>query len=135
MLDGGLRPLVLAAAPDLLALDGVATEVAGLFLACVGDNPERFGSEAAFAHLCGVAPISASSGRTDRHRLTRGGDRSANNALPTIVLSRMRYDDRTRTYVDRRTRQGLDTKEIMGVSQALRRPRSLPRPTAARPGT
>lgn len=112
-LDDELRPLVHAAAPALLELRGVATEVAGQLLACVGDNPHRLRSEASFAHLCGVAPIPASSGRTDRHRLNRGGDRSANNALHTIVLSRLRYDPRTRQYVTRRTGQGLGKKEIM----------------------
>ncbi|NYD46588.1 transposase [Actinomadura luteofluorescens] len=70
-------------------------------------------SEAAFAHLAGVAPIPASSGRTRRHRLNRGGDRAANNALHTIVLVRMRHDPRTRAYVQRRTTQGLSKKEIM----------------------
>ncbi|SCF40329.1 transposase, partial [Micromonospora mirobrigensis] len=70
-------------------------------------------SEAALAHLCGAAPIPASSGRIDRHRLNRGGDRAANNALHTIVLSRMRYDPRTRAYVEKRTKQGLGKKEIM----------------------
>lgn len=70
-------------------------------------------SEAAFAHLAGVAPVPASSGRTHRHRLNRGGDRAANNALHTIVLVRVRYDERTRAYVERRTREGLSKKEII----------------------
>ena len=112
-LDAELRPLVEGVAPALMGLQGVGTEVAGQLLACVGDNPHRLRSEAAFAHLCGVAPIPASSGRTDRHRLNRGGDRSANNALHTIVLCRMRYDTRTRAYIARRRAKGLGTKEIM----------------------
>ncbi|MFF1299077.1 MULTISPECIES: transposase [unclassified Streptomyces] len=66
----------------------------------------------AFAHLAGVAPIPASSGRTHRHRLNRGGDRAANNALHTIVLTRMRFDARTRDYVDRRTKEGLNKFEV-----------------------
>ncbi|MFD1658733.1 transposase [Streptomyces caeni] len=70
-------------------------------------------SEAAFAHLAGVAPIPASSGRIHRHRLDRGGDRAANNALHTIVLTRMRFDERTRAYAERRTEQGLSKKDIM----------------------
>ena len=82
-------------------------------LATAGDNPDRLRSEAALAHLCGAAPIPASSGRKDRHRLNRGGDRAANNALHTIVLCRMRYEPRTREYVERRTKQGLGKKEIM----------------------
>lgn len=76
-------------------------------LAWAGDNPERMRSEAAFAHLAGVAPITASFGRTHRHRLNRGGDRAANNALHTIVLARMRFDERTRAYAERHTTEGL----------------------------
>ena len=87
-LDAELAPLVTATAPDLLALPGVGVEVAGQLLTTAGDNPDRMRSEAAFAHLCGVAPIPASSGRTNRHRLNRGGDRAANTALHTIALSR-----------------------------------------------
>lgn len=112
-LDAQITPLVRAAAPDLLALYGVGPETAGQLLATAGDNPERMRSEAAFAHLAGAAPVPASSGRTHRHRLNRGGDRAANNALHTIVLVRMRHDERTRAYVERRTREGLSKKEIM----------------------
>ena len=78
-----------------------------------GDNPQRLRSEAAFAHLCGVAPIPASSGRTHRHRLNRGGDRQANNALWRIALVRMRCHPPTRAYVERRTKQGLSKLDIM----------------------
>ena len=112
-LDADLVPLVKKTAPDLLALNGVGTEVAGQLLASAGDNPERLRSEAAFAHLCGVAPIPASSGRRDRHRLHRGGDRAANNALYTIVLTRLRYDSRTQEYVARRSAEGLGKKDII----------------------
>ncbi|OBF71989.1 transposase [Mycobacterium sp. 852002-51759_SCH5129042] len=112
-LEAQIRPLVVRAAPALLDLYGVGPETAGQLLATAGDNPERMHSEAAFAHLAGVAPIPASSGRTNRHRLNRGGDRAANNALHTIVLVRMRFDPRTRAYVDRRTKEGLSRKEIM----------------------
>ncbi|MET7989243.1 IS110 family transposase [Streptomyces sp. NPDC005281] len=111
-LDTEIGPLVKQAAPELLALFGVGPETAGQLLASAGDNPERMRSEAAFAHLAGVAPIPASSGRTHRHRLNRGGDRAANNALHTIVLVRMRHDERTRAYVERRTREGLSKKDI-----------------------
>jgi transposase len=112
-IDADLLPLITATAPSLLALMGVGVEVAAQLLTTAGDNPDRLHSEAAFAHLCGVAPLPASSGRTDRHRLNRGGDRAANNALHTITLVRMRYDQRTRAYVTRRTAQGLSKKEIM----------------------
>nr|WSW58290.1 IS110 family transposase [Streptomyces sp. NBC_00998] len=111
-LDAEIAPLVKQAAPELLALFGVGPETAGQLLASAGDNPERMRSEGAFAHLTGVAPIPASSGRTHRHRLNRGGDRAANNALHTIVLVRMRYDERTRAYVERRTKEGLSKKDI-----------------------
>jgi len=104
---------VTAAAPRLLALPGVGIEVAGQILTTAGDNPDRLRSEAAFAHLCGVAPIPASSGRTHRHRLNRGGDRAANNALYIVVLGRLRYDLRTRRYADRRTTEGLSKPEII----------------------
>ncbi|MCA1222424.1 IS110 family transposase [Streptomyces sp. 8L] len=112
-LDTEISPLVKRAAPQLLELFGVGPETAGQLLASAGDNPERMRSEAAFAHLAGVAPIPASSGRTHRHRLNRGGDRAANNALHTIVLTRMRFDERTRAYVERRTKEGLNKKDIM----------------------
>ncbi len=74
-------------------------------------------SEAAFAHLCGVAPIPASSGKTHRHRLNRGGDRAANNALYTVVLARLRLDQRTHAYVARRTAEGLSRREIIRCLQ------------------
>ena len=100
-------------APRTAALFGAGPDVAGQLLATAGDNPDRLRSEAALAHLAGISPLPASSGRTDRHRLNRGGDRAANSALHSIVLCRMRHDPRTRAYVDRRTKQGLSKKEIM----------------------
>lgn len=112
-LDAELKALTAQAAPTLIDRMGVGPDVAGQLLATAGDNPDRLRSEAAFAHLCGVAPIPASSGRRDRHRLNRGGDRAANHALHTIALSRMRWDARTRAYVERRTEQGLSKKDIM----------------------
>ena len=113
--DAELRALVTAAAPRLIALPGVGPEVARQLLTTLGDNPDRLHSEAAFAHLCGVAPVPASSGRTHRHRLNRGGDRAANNALYVVVLGRLRYDarTRTRTYAARRTTEGLSKPEII----------------------
>jgi transposase len=87
--------------------------VAGQLLVTAGDNPHRPRSEAAFAMLCGAAPLPASSGRTDRHRLNRGGDRQANRALYRIVLCRLRWDPRARDYAARRTTQGLSRPEII----------------------
>ena len=112
-LDSALDALVADAAPGLVALCGVGTDVAGQLLVSAGDNPERLRTEAAFAQLCGVAPLPVSSGRTDRHRLNRGGDRQANAALHRIVLVRLRWDPRTREYADRRTKQGLSKREVI----------------------
>lgn len=113
-LDTLLTPLVAALAPDLLAKQGVGADVAGQLLVTAGDNPQRLRHEAAFAALAGVSPIPASSGKTSgRHRLNRGGDRNANCALYRVTLSRMRWDPRTRAYVERRTKEGLSKKEII----------------------
>jgi len=111
--DAELKDLVTSTAPQLLTLCGVGIEVAGQLLCTAGDNPHRLHSEAAFAHLCGVAPIPASSGKTHRHRLNRGGDRAANTALYTVVLSRLRCDLRTHHYLQRRTKEGLSKPEII----------------------
>src|SRR5829696_1699754 len=112
-LDRQLQELVSAAAPTLLALPGVGIDTAGQLLVTAGDNPQRLRSEAAFAHLCGTAPIPASSGRTDRHRLNRSGDRRANHALWRIALVRMHCHPETRAYVQRRTKQGLSKLDIL----------------------
>jgi transposase len=112
-LDDLLDPLVAAINPGLVAANGVGTDVAGQLLVTVGENHDRLTSEAAFAMLCGAAPIPASSGKTTRHRLNRGGDRQANAALYRVVLSRLRWHPDTRTYADRRTNDGLSKKEII----------------------
>ena len=75
-------------------------------------HPGRVRSEAAFAALAGASPLPASSGRTVRHRLNRGGDRALNRALHDITNSRLRYDPRTRAYRDRRRAEGLTDREI-----------------------
>lgn len=112
-LDTQLAALVEQARPDLLAIKGVGVETAAQLLSTCGDNPDRLSCEAAFASLRGVSPVPASSGKTTRHRLNRGGDRQANRALYTIAVSRMAHDARTRTYVARRTAEGLSKKEII----------------------
>jgi transposase len=111
--DTQLRPLLQQACPQLLAIHGVGPETAAQLLTTVGDNPDRLGSEAAFAALCGVAPVPASSGKTRRHRLSRGGDRQANRALHVIALTRLSTCPRTRAYAARRTTDGLSKKDIM----------------------
>jgi transposase len=112
-LDRELDVLVAKAAPKLLQLVGVGTDVAGALLVAAGDNPDRLGNEGSFARLCGASPLPASSGKTNRHRLNRGGDRIANNALWRIVIVRMNCDERTRFYVERRTKEGLSKRDII----------------------
>lgn len=112
-LDKLITPLVARINPTLYALFGLGPDTAGQLLVTAGNNPERLRSEAAFAMLCGAAPLPASSGRTDRHRLNRGGDRQANAALYRIVLTRLRHDPATRAYAERRTAEGLNKKEII----------------------
>jgi transposase len=112
-LDEQLDRLVTEFASELVAVEGVGTDTAASLLIAAGDNPERLGDEAAFAHLCGAAPIPASSGKTVRHRLNRHGNRDANRALYVIALCRMRRDERTRTYVAKRTSEGKSKKEII----------------------
>jgi transposase len=111
-LDAALEELTKRAVRRLLARFGVGPQTAATLLVTAGDNPDRLRSEAALAALCGASPLEASSGKTTRHRLNRGGDRAANNALWTISMVRMRSDPRTRAYVTRRTAEGLSTKEI-----------------------
>ncbi|MFF7945114.1 transposase [Nocardia gamkensis] len=79
----------------------------------IGDNRDRPNGEAAFARLCGVAPIPASSGKTVRYRLHRGGDGQANQALHIAVIVRLRYDQRTRDYAARRAAEGKTKPEII----------------------
>ena len=102
-----------AHAPGLLALYGVGPHTAALLLITAGDHPGRLRSEAAWAHLCAVVPIPASSGKVTRHRLNPGGDRQANHALWRIVLTRMSAHPPTLIYVERRTKEGLSKKEII----------------------
>jgi transposase len=112
-LDRQIHQLLTATAPATLDVFAMGPDTTAALLVSVGDNPDRLRSEAAFARLCGVAPIPASSGKTNRHRLHRGGDRSANRALHIATVVRMRYCPRTRAYVARRTAQGLSKPEII----------------------
>lgn len=91
-LDATLANLTRRTGRRLLAQYGVGPQTAATLLVTAGDNPERLRSEAAMAALCGASPLQASSGKTNRHRLNRGGDRAANNALWTISLVRMRSE-------------------------------------------
>jgi len=112
-LDEHISRLVSEAVPTLASLRGVGTDTAATLLVAIGDNPQRLKSEASFARLCGVAPVPASSGKTARHRLNRGGNRDANRALHVLALGRMSWDERTREYVARRTAEGKSKREIL----------------------
>ncbi|MDC0602402.1 IS110 family transposase [Aliiglaciecola sp.] len=111
-IDKQLKVLTKEKAPTLIEQYGVGTYVAATLLVTAGDNPDRLKNESSFAALCGVSPLEASSGKTQRHRLNRGGARDANNALWTVTLIRMRNDARTKKYVDKRVTEGKSTKEI-----------------------
>lgn len=112
-LDGAIGQLCAAENPALLAARGVGPDVASSLLVAAGDNPERMHSEASFAALCGSSPIEASSGKTVRHRLNRGGNRQANHALWRIVMVRLTCDERTQDYAARRRAEGKTDREIM----------------------
>ena len=109
-----------ATAPGLLGVYGVGADTAAILLAAAGDNAARIRSEAAWAHLCGVAPIPAGSGKTSgRHRLNPGGNRQANHALWRIVLTRLgQGEPRTVAYMQRRLAQGRTKPEVI---RALKR--------------
>ncbi|MFE7236508.1 transposase [Streptomyces sp. NPDC001231] len=103
---------VRASAPSLLERFGIGPDSAAALLIAAGDNPERL-SEASFAALCGASPVEKPSGKTQRRRLNRGGDRQANAALHRIVVTCMRQDERTRAYLERRTAAGRGKRGIM----------------------
>lgn len=107
-----LESLVRKQAPALMAAAGVSTGTIADMLIVLGDNPQRIRSEAAFAKLCGVCPVPASSGKTRRHRLNRGGNRQANAALHRVAVVRMCHHAPTKDYVARRTAEGKSSREI-----------------------
>ncbi|HEY0891192.1 MAG TPA: transposase [Nocardioides sp.] len=114
-LDAELTSLIEQTAPHLLHLHGVGNYTAAQMLITVGANPDRLRTEASFAALCGTAPVPPSSGKTTRHRLSRGGDRRANNALHTIALARMRNHPPTKNFVTRQRDRGRSTPEILRI--------------------
>lgn len=105
-LDEMIAGILRDSAPLLLECSCVGPQSAAQLMVTAGDNPERLGSEAAFAMLCGVAPVPVSSGMTHRHRLNRGGDRAANSALHIIAIGRLRTDPKTQEYVARKLSEG-----------------------------
>lgn len=132
-LERDLDTLVRELAPHLLQLHGVGVATAAQLLITAGGNPERLTSEASFAALCGTAPVPASSGKTTRHRLSRGGDRRANHALHTIAVVRMGSHPRTREFVQRQRDRGRSNPEILrilkrAIARELFKQLSRPRP-------
>jgi len=114
-----LNQLTTELVPDLVAAFGIGADIAAEMLIVAGDNLERVRSEPAFAKLCGVAPIPASSGMTTRHRLNRGGHRQANAALYRAVIVRLQYHQPTQTYLARRTAEGRTKAEIIRCLKRL----------------
>jgi transposase len=112
-LDQRIEALLVVTAPELMARFGVGPDTAAALLVSAGDNPERLHSEAAWAHLCGVAPIRASSGKVTRYRLDRGGDRQANSALWRIVMVRIAHDPDTTAYFARKVKEGRSKQDVI----------------------
>lgn len=112
-LEGQLREILVRHYPQMLRIYGAGTIVAAQLVVTIGGNPHRIRNEAAFASLCGVAPIPASSGRTNRHRLNRGGDRRGNSALYRIAFVRLQRDERTKAYAERRMKEGKSRRDVM----------------------
>lgn len=112
-LEQHMHTLIRAWYPQMLTIYGAGTISAAKLIVTAGGNPTRIRGEAAFAALCGVSPIPASSGKTTRYRLNRGGDRRGNSALHRIALVRMQHDPTTREYTARRKAEGKSTREIL----------------------
>jgi transposase len=129
-LDAMIIPLREATAPELLAVYGVGIDTAPTLLVAAGDNPERLRSEAAWAHLCGVSPLQASSGKVTRHRLNRGGDRQANRALWHIVITRLASDPQSQAYMERRVKDGGSKREAIRMLKRYVAPRGVSLPAS-----
>ncbi|MDA8296592.1 MAG: IS110 family transposase [Actinomycetota bacterium] len=112
-LEQHLDELTAKANPVLRGVKGVGVDVAAILLTAAGENPDRLRNEAAFAALCGVSPVEASSGKVVRHRLNRSGNRQANHALWRIVMVRLTCDERTKTYAARRRAEGKSDRDIV----------------------
>ena len=135
LLEKNMRLILEEHARPLLDIYCASTVTAATLAIVAGDNPERIRSEAAFAKLCGACPIPASSGKTNRHRLNKGGNRQGNSALHHIAIVRMRYHQPTRDYVNRKTGEGKGKMQNHPLPETLHRPRGLPGPHLHPPGT
>lgn len=105
--------LIQGYAPELLDIYGIGPDVAATLLTVAGENVDRIPDESAFAHLCGTAPIPASSGKTNRYRLNRGGNRQGNAALHRIIVTRLKGHEETRTYLAKTLARGKTKREAM----------------------
>lgn len=112
LLKRELQALIDAYRPELLAEVGCGTITAAVLIGQTA-GAERFASDAQFARMAGVAPIPASSGKHDRHRLHRGGNRRINNALHVIAITRARRDPTTKAYLQRKETEGKSRKEAI----------------------
>ena len=114
-LDAMITPILKANPAELLGVYGIGIDTAASLLVAAGDNPQRLRCEAAWAHLCGVSPLEASSGKVTRHRLNRGGDRQANRALWHIVITRLASDPDTKASMERRLKEGRSKREVIRI--------------------
>jgi transposase len=134
-LEQHIADAILTHTPQLMQRQGIGPDSAAALLITAGDNPSRLRSEASFAALCGVSPVEASSGKASRRRLNRGGDRQANAALYRIALSRLRWDQPTRDYLDKRITEGKTKREAMRCLKRYIAREVYHVITAPRPGT
>jgi transposase len=117
-LNEKIESLLQATVPDLIARFGVGPDTAAALVVAAGDNPERLHSEAAWAHLCGVSPVPADSGKNAGHmRRHQGGDRQANSALWRIAMVRIAHDPETTHYFDRRVKEGRTKRDVIRILQ------------------
>jgi transposase len=115
-LDQRIEALLVAIVPELLDVFGVGPDTAAALVMAAGDNPDRLHSEASWAHLCGVAPVPAGSGKTNgRVKAHDGGDRQANSALWRIVMVRIAHDPETQLYFERRIKEGKTKAEVIRI--------------------
>ncbi|SUI47135.1 Transposase IS116/IS110/IS902 family [Salmonella enterica subsp. indica] len=112
-LDVMIAAIVDELASELIKRNAIGYESASQLLITTGDNPQRLRSESGFAALCGVSPVPISSGKTDRYRLNRSGDRATNSALHIIAIGRLRTDAKTQEYVAKRVAKGHSKIEVL----------------------
>lgn len=113
VLEHRLSELIRCHYPRLVDAVGIGPHSAAVLLTAMGDNSDRLRGEASFAALCGASPVEYSSGNRQHRRLNRGGNRQANAALHRIVLARLRWDQRTQVYYERRVAEGKTRREII----------------------